>query len=448
MSAVAIGFASCEDKSDLGIAQVNPQEPTIDVTGFALSGIPGSVNLDATVNQTIPVATVTTAPTNLAEGAEIQLAMQLSASEDYENATTLDVVDGAVSSDDWENFVLAQGSKSPAVVDNYIRFAAYILNNGQLSRIGGENTWFGATKVAVTPVDLRLDVESSYYLVTSAGKIEMTHSDEHIYDDPVFQYMIEVSSDQVPYYWQIAPGSAVNGSDADFYGVSETGAADELSGNLVLGSQKGELNVAGKYRFYVNMLDKTYYIEKNSAPDTDYLWTPGPASGWGFENNMLLSNQDNGSFTGYVYVDGEFKLCAQADWDPLNWGLNGGVLTPGGDNIKVDPSGLYYVTADFNDMTIGLVEITSVSLIGAFNNWGGDAALTPNENYTIWSGDVDFTEAGEWKFRMNNNWDINLGGSEANLTQGGDNLSVPEAGVYTVTLDLSKLPYSCTVVKK
>ena len=448
MSAVAIGFASCEDKSDLGIAQVNPQEPAIDVTGFALSGMPGSVNLDATVNQTIPVATVATAPTNLAEGAEIQLAMQLSASEDYENATTLDVVDGAVSSDDWEDFVLAQGSKSPAVVDNYIRFAAYILNNGQLSRIGGENTWFGATKVSVTPVDLRLDVESSYYLVMGSDKVEMNHSDAHVYDDPVFKYTIEVSGDQVPYYWQIAPASAVNGSDADFYGVSETGAADALSGNLVLGGQKGELNAAGKYSLTVNMLDKTYSIERNAAPDVEYLWTPGNANGWAFgDNNMKIANQNNGCFAGYVYVDTEFKLSADTNWSQ-NWGLNAGLLTPGGDNIGVDPNGLYYVTANFNDMTLGLVEITSVSLIGAFNGWGADAALTPNENYSIWSGDVDFTEAGEWKFRMNNGWDINLGGSEADLTQGGDNLSVPEAGVYTVTLDLSKLPYSCTVVKK
>ena len=448
MSAVAIGFASCEDKSDLGIAQVNPQEPAIDVTGFALSGMPGSVNLDATVNQTIPVATVATAPTNLAEGAEIQLAMQLSASEDYENATTLDVVDGAVSSDDWEDFVLAQGSKSPAVVDNYIRFAAYILNNGQLSRIGGENTWFGATKVSVTPVDLRLDVESSYYLVMGSDKVEMNHSDAHVYDDPVFKYTIEVSGDQVPYYWQIAPASAVNGSDADFYGVSETGAADALSGNLVLGGQKGEINAAGKYSLTVNMLDKTYSIERNAAPDVEYLWTPGNANGWAFgDNNMKIANQNNGCFAGYVYVDTEFKLSADVNWSQ-NWGLNAGLLTPGGDNISVDPNGLYYVTANFNDMTLGLVEITSVSLIGAFNGWGADAALTPNENYSIWSGDVDFTEAGEWKFRMNNGWDINLGGSEADLTQGGDNLSVPEAGVYTVTLDLSKLPYSCTVVKK
>ena len=444
MAALTLGFASCEDTSDLGIAQVNPQLPSIEVDGFSISGVPGSVNLDATVNQTIPVATVASEPGNLPEGSSISLAMHLSNNEDFSNATVLDVVNGAVSSDDWENYILNNGSKSPENVTNYVRFAAYLMTNGQLTRLGGENTWYGTTAVTVTPVDLRLDVESTYYLVTDAGKVELAHSDAHAYDDPVFTYSFELKDDQVPYYWQIAPGSNEN----KLYGVSETGDATALEGSLVLGAQKGELVEAGKYTLTANMLDKTYKFERMVAPDTEYLWTPGPATGWGHNDNMLLVNQNDGTFSGYVYVDGEFKLCAQAGWDPLNWGLNNGVMTPGGDNIKVDPSGLYYVVANFSDMTVGLTEITSISAIGDFNGWGGDAPLTPNATYNVWSGDVDFTAAGGWKFRMNNDWALNLGGTEDNLVQNGDNLQIAEPGVYTVTLDLSKLPYSCTVVKK
>ncbi len=444
MAALTLGFASCDDTSDLGIAQVNPQLPSIEIDGFSLSGIPSSVNLDATVNQTIPVATVAAEPGNLPEGSVVKLAMQLANDADFVNATTLDVVDGAVSSDEWEDYILKSGSKAPTAVTNYIRFAAYLAKGGQLTRLGGENTWYGSTTVTVTPVDLRLDVESSYYLVTSTGKLALNHSDAHVYDDPVFTASFELSADQVPYYWQIAPGSNEN----SLYGVSETGDASALEGNLVLGAQKGELTEAGKYTLTANMLDKTYKFERMTAPETDYLWTPGPANGWGFDNNMLLANNHDGSFGGFVYVDGEFKLCAQPNWD-LNWGLNGGVMTPNGDNIKVDPSGLYYVVANFNDMTVGLTEITSVSVIGDFNGWGGDAALAPNATYSVWSGDVDFATAGGWKFRMNNDWAINLGGATMdNLVQGGDNLQIAEPGVYTVTLDLSKLPYSCTVVKK
>ena len=453
MAALTLGFASCEDTSDLGIAQVNPQLPSIELDGFSISGVPSSVNLDATVDQTIPVVSIASEPDNLPEGSSISLAMQLAGDADFSNATILDVVDGAVSSNDWENFIMSSGSKSPAAVTNYVRFAAYLSTNGQLTRLGGENTWFGETSVTVTPVDLKLDVESTYYLVTASGKVELGHSDAHVYDDPIFTYSVELGDDQVPYYWQVAPGSKENGSDADFYGVSETGDASALEGNLELGAQKGELTEAGKYTFKFNMLTKSYSISKMVAPDTEYLWTPGPATGWGHDNNMLLSNKNDGTFGGYVYVDGEFKLCAQAGWDPLNWGLNGGVMTQGGDNIKVDPSGLYYVVANFNDMTVGLTEITRIGVLGNFNNWANDegaqdVALTPNDTYNVWSADIDFSATGGWKFRMNGGWDLNLGGAMDDLTQGGPDLSIEETGVYTVTLDLSKLPYSCTVVKK
>jgi hypothetical protein len=53
-----------------------------------------------------------------------------------------------------------------------------------------------------------------------------------------------------------------------------------------------------------------------------------------------------------------------------------------------------------------------------------------------------------WKFRANDDRAINLGGSLSNLTQGGDNIECSETGTYTITLDLSSLPYTATVVKQ
>ena len=41
---------------------------------------------------------------------------------------------------------------------------------------------------------------------------------------------------------------------------------------------------------------------------------------------------------------------------------------------------------------------------------------------------------------MNDNWDINLGGAQYDLSVGGDNLSAPGNGDYEVTLYLG-LPY-------
>ena len=66
----------------------------------------------------------------------------------------------------------------------------------------------------------------------------------------------------------------------------------------------------------------------------------------------------------------------------------------------------------------------------------------------VYSADVKLKGSGEFKFRANNGWDINLGGNLSALTAGGDNIATPGEGTYTVTLDLSQVPYSATVVKK
>ena len=62
-------------------------------------------------------------------------------------------------------------------------------------------------------------------------------------------------------------------------------------------------------------------------------------------------------------------------------------------------------------------------------------------------GEVTFG-AGEFKFRANNEWTINLGGSMDDLQQDGGNLASPGAGTYKVILDLSTLPYVCILEKK
>ena len=42
---------------------------------------------------------------------------------------------------------------------------------------------------------------------------------------------------------------------------------------------------------------------------------------------------------------------------------------------------------------------------------------------------------GQIKFRANDDWTVNLGGSIGALTQGGDNIDIAADGNYTITLD-------------
>ena len=92
--------------------------------------------------------------------------------------------------------------------------------------------------------------------------------------------------------------------------------------------------------------------------------------------------------------------------------------------------------------------INTIGVIGDAtpNGWDASTPLTTTDNL-IWTGTIAF-KGGEFKFRANDGWDINLGGAISDLTQGGDNIASPGEGNYEVTLDLITLPYSCTLVKK
>jgi hypothetical protein len=53
--------------------------------------------------------------------------------------------------------------------------------------------------------------------------------------------------------------------------------------------------------------------------------------------------------------------------------------------------------------------------------------------------------AGTIKFRANDAWDLNLGGTVDALTPNGANIPVAVAGNYTITLDLAA--NKCTITK-
>ena len=439
----AFGLAACDDSSDLGIQQQNPQEAIMEANGLTVawqSPIQGNtLSLPAYKDQAIPVIS-TVETKDLPAGATIDYEMQIASNADFSDAQTVAVENGAVLESDWDNAFKAIYHKDPAARVNYIRFAAYVIDGSQVSRLGGDDFWYGAKQLTVTPIDLQLPVEGTYYLYAGGEYIKMNHSAQHQYDDPNFSLIVEVSAAQAQagYKWQIA-----NEGYSKVYGVSETGDPADFSGNLVLDGAQGVINVAGTYKIEVNMLDLTYHI--SYAFQT--LNTPGPANGWSFDNNMLLTTNDYITYFGYVYIQQEFKLAA-GSWE-VNWGMGGteGTLGVGGANIKVPSDGLYYVVANLNELTYSLTKIETIGLIGGFNGWGGQANLTPSADYKTWTGDVTFTEETEWKFRMNDNWYYNLGGAIDNLVGGGDNLK-SAAGSYTVTLDLGKLPYSCTLTSK
>ena len=76
--------------------------------------------------------------------------------------------------------------------------------------------------------------------------------------------------------------------------------------------------------------------------------------------------------------------------------------------------------------------------------WSEETKMTPSEDLLTWTLKTTLTN-GEFKFRANNDWNINLGGSLDNLTMDGANITAPVTGEVTITLDLSSLPYTATI---
>ena len=85
------------------------------------------------------------------------------------------------------------------------------------------------------------------------------------------------------------------------------------------------------------------------------------------------------------------------------------------------------------------------------SEWGVVGSATPNgwngPDIKMWNSTdgnlVSYAtlSAGEIKFRKNNDWGVNLGGSNGTLSSGGSNIAVT-AGTYKITINVSKNTYS------
>jgi hypothetical protein len=83
------------------------------------------------------------------------------------------------------------------------------------------------------------------------------------------------------------------------------------------------------------------------------------------------------------------------------------------------------------------------------NNWASDQPMIYNEASKTWKITIDL-KAGEFKFRANSDWSINLGDTNGDgvLKLGGNNLKVDTSGNYTVSLMLNPSgSYSYTLLK-
>ncbi len=184
--------------------------------------------------------------------------------------------------------------------------------------------------------------------------------------------------------------------------------------------------------------------------------TPG---GWGVDTDLHRPDANSTNWVTTLYLEGgkEAKFRDEDSWD-TNWGSGdfpAGTATQGGSNIPVSSSGYYKVefnsgTGEYNFTLQTPGVYTNVSLIGAQTNWATDIAdLTkdPSNDY-VWTGTVTL-DAGELKFRADNDWGTNWGISSGTTStslsgyteQDGSNMEIATAGEYFVYINVATGEY-------
>lgn len=479
MSVLSLGFVAC-DNYDMPNppAQSNPQEPIFEAANLEMtSGVNETVNLDQQNNDNTLVALANVISVeNLPEGYELSFVGQMASSDDFSNpfefATSVsDNVIYANPDDLDAAFHEVFKTIDPAAKTANIRYKAYAVKETSSVRLGGENVYFCPMTATMTPFNPGFTVEEEYYLIgtctngtiDAAKAIKMSNSGVSSYDDPNFSVVVEISADEAEsgYQWAVVPRSTLTAGSGMVLAPSDVDLTTDLSGYLkAYTSNEGIFAIIdepAKFLIAVNVKAEDELYSYSVAYAFDNLWTPGPANNWDAAASEMLYTNNYKNYEGYAHINEQFKFTSAPDWEHLNFGFAsaGHLSTDGGaGNLTVTEKdepftdGLYWCTADIVALTYTATPINTIAIMGdaTVGGWDTETVMTPSADFLTWTLKTTLKD-GAFKFRANNDWDINLGGSLQDLTQGGADIPAPLTGEVTITLDLSKLPYTATVVK-
>lgn len=430
-----MSMVSCtEDYTDWGNPQTNPQEDAVAFGNGSVAAV-DVINLADVATEKVKVASIV-APTSSDAAYTPNYKINI-------DGQSFDIdAEGNMAKADLANYIVDKFGKRPTERDIDATLDAWVSNGATAIKMATSGK-FQIKAIPEAPV-----IDEGYYLVGDMFKTDdvdgwskeaakaFNHSGNDVYEDPVFTITFETTKDDQ--YWKIIPKKNVDGGDIWAAGVvgPKVDGEDSMTGSLTnVDAKAGKIAKAGKYKLTINMMDYSYTFEE--VKYDPFIYFIGATDGWkNAEQKLALVDANTGTYTGYLY-------CA----DPNNWGnqfkfqrvagswdneINSstfntfdGAATNENGNIGVNAGeGVYYFDVNLANGTIKATKVETMGLIGNFNSWGGDAAMTWNaEEYCFEATNVGVTADG-WKFRVNGGWDINLGGSLNNLTAGGDNIAV------------------------
>lgn len=452
-----MSMVSCtEDYTDWGNPQSNSQEEAVAFGNGSVTPV-DVINLADVTTEKIKVASIV-APTSSDAAYTPNYKINF-------DGQSFDIdADGNMAKADLVNYITNKYGKRPKERDIDATLDAWQSNGSTAVKMVTSET-FQVKAIPEAPF-----IDAAYYLVgdmfttddvngwTKGVAKAFNHSEKDVYDDPIFTVSFETTkADQ---YWKIIPKKNIDADDLWAPGVvgPKVDGDDSMTGALTNGEAKaGKIAKAGKYKLTINMMDYSYTIEEvNYDP---FIYFIGSTDGWKSNDQKLaLVDDAKGVYTGYVYLADpnaagfEFKFQrAQGNWDTaIGAGtfvsFGGAAIGVDNGNIGVNAGeGVYYMDVNLSEGTITATKVETMGMIGGFNNWDGDAKMTWNaEEYCFEATNAGVTADG-WKFRVNGDWAINLGGSLNNLTAGGDNITVAGNTVKLYPTRKTKDNIYCTV---
>ena len=435
-----MSMVSCtEDYTDWANPQTNPQEDAVAFGNGSVTPV-DVINLANVTEDKVQVASIVAPSSSNAAYAPIIKINLGDKTFDIDN-------EGKMATADLATYISEKYGKRPVERDIEATLDAWISNGSTTVKLATSEA-FQVKAIPVAPV-----IDEGYYLVgdmfnaegvdgwnTVSAKQAFKHSARDVYDDPIFTITFETTkADQ---YWKIIPKKNIDNDNfwADGVVGPKIDGNDSMEGLLVnVDPKAGKIAEPGKYKLTLNMMDYSYTIEPvNYDP---FIYFIGSTDAWGSSDQKLaLVDDEKGTYTGYVYIADpnnagfEFKFQREAGkWDNAIGASNfvtfndAAIDANNGNNLGVNAGeGVYYMDVNLSEGTIKATKVETMGMVGQFQGWDKEAPvpMTWNAEEYCFEATNAGVAADGWKFIVNMDWGINLGGSIDNLAQEGANLTV------------------------
>ena len=452
-------MASCTEdfNEDVAAPQQWEQEAAITLSK-PTAGSASAIDL-ATASEYVKVFTVT--EVSIPEGTTItNYRIQMSANNQTAEVKADD--NGSIATADLQTFIENAYGKRPVEREVAGTVYANLMKDGQASFLN-----LGEITIKATPAAPQ--ISKNYYLIGAPSAWDPTcvtmpfnHSDKDVYEDPIFTIVFPIADGET--WFAITDDITVEKNDwSQVFGCAEGNGNNGEEGNI---KRRAELTDDGSFKVVVdgdakfikmtlNMMEYTYKIEKLNF--AEFIYVPGNHQGWAPDKAPALQSPNfDGVYVGYSYLNGNFKFTKERNWN-AEYNFNDFATKDAiffnndGSNINISEEGFYQIKADVASSNLSAVK-TTWGIIGPAQagGWDADTDMTWNAEDESWTATLDLA-ADEFKFRANDGWTINVGGSFDNLTQDGGNMKVAEAGTYEVKLFLTRSTSDkmyCTITKK